>query len=245
MRDKSALEQECASFRRTIAELETQLKAVREYIATQERNLRNAADSVRQITERGLAEARSDLQLKELRLQQVRQDLFATQNTLTKVEAIAQRQQDIQTLERERDRINSLLERARLDVQQLTHEYQATVAPAIQPEYALHFTNGQHMMLTTNRSEWLIGCADPNVFPDIDLTSFGGTATGVSRRHALLRYANSGWTITDLNSTNGTWVNTMRLAPNVPVPLTDQAKLRFGGVDVVFGVQRQPVQHRG
>jgi chromosome segregation ATPase len=137
MPNRSVLEQESSDLRKSIANLEAQIKGVREYIAAQERNLRNAAESIRHITERGLAEARSDLHLKEIRLQQLRQDLLTSQAILGKLGEIERKQQDIQTLERERDRIIDLLERAHSDLQRLNNEYLAMTSPTGVSEYAL------------------------------------------------------------------------------------------------------------
>jgi len=49
----------------------------------------------------------------------------------------------------------------------------------------------------------------------------------VSRRHAVLRISSAGVTIEDLGSSNGTFVNGVRLAANQPVPLHDGARLQF------------------
>jgi pSer/pThr/pTyr-binding forkhead associated (FHA) protein len=244
MLDRATLERETNEFRREITNLETQVRSVRDYIAAQERNLRSAADTVRSITERSIAEARSDLQLKELRLQQVRQDLQAKQVYLSKMAEIDRKQQDIKTLERERDRIASLLDRAQADLQQLTSQYQALNAPTLPAtEYVLTFSSGARYVLPTTTSEMMIGCSDPGVFPDIDLTPLGGTANGVSRRHAVMRNTNGAWTITDLNSTNGTYVNATKIGPNMPTPLQSQTKLRFGNLDAVFA-QNVPVGNK-
>lgn len=241
MPDKGVLEQERVGQRRAVSELEMQIKGVKDYISTQERNLRNSAESVRQITERSLAEARSDLQVKELRLQQLRQDLANTEQVLNRIAAFERKQIDVQTLERERDRITALLDRARTELDQLNVEFLALTQPPMpQPavrQYALVFGAGQRVGLPTDRQELLIGCADPNVFPDVDLTPFGGTASGVSRKHAVLRFHQGMWTITDLSSTNGTFVNATRLTPNVPTLLQDQARVRFGGIDATFTAQ--------
>ncbi len=240
MPELAVLEQQRDDYNRAIANLETQVKGLREYIAVQEQNLRKAPDAVRDITERGLAEARSELSLKELRLQQVRQDLHATQAVLSKASEVNRKQQDIQTLERERDRITAMLDRARADLQQLNQHLLMMTQTPTAAEFALIFDGGQRVALPTAPAELLLGCPDPGIFPDIDLTPFGGTTRGVSRRHALLRFNGGTWTITDLNTTNGTFVNGARLSPNVPTPLYDQAKLRLGGVDATFVMQKQP-----
>lgn len=237
MTNATSIEQEAAELRKSIANLETQIKGLREYVATQERNLRTAPDAVRDITERGLAEARSDLSLKELRLQQERQDLQSKQVVLGKLSEVKRKQQDIETLERERDRINRLLDQARIDVQRLNQEYIALTGRRNDTIWALSFASGQQIPLASDRAELLVGCADPSVFPDVDLTPFGGTASGVSRRHALLRHNQGTWTITDLNSTNGTFVNGTRIASNMPTPLPDHAAVRFGTIDATFSAQ--------
>jgi hypothetical protein len=58
----------------------------------------------------------------------------------------------------------------------------------------------------------------------------------ISGSHARLDWdVNSkAWRITDLGSTNGTYVETVRVAPGVPTPLPFGAGIRFGGVRMYF-----------
>ena len=56
----------------------------------------------------------------------------------------------------------------------------------------------------------------------------------VSTTHARLEYATGAWLITDLGSTNGTYLEGARLPPNVPTPLPYGSQLRFGGLRLVF-----------
>lgn len=56
----------------------------------------------------------------------------------------------------------------------------------------------------------------------------------ISKSHALLEFAMGAWRITDLESTNGTFVEGVRLAPHVPTPLQYGASVRFGGLRVQF-----------
>lgn len=56
----------------------------------------------------------------------------------------------------------------------------------------------------------------------------------VSAQHAKLEYDMGGWRITDLQSTNGTAVEGVRLAPGVPTPLPYGVKVRLGGVQLQF-----------
>lgn len=50
----------------------------------------------------------------------------------------------------------------------------------------------------------------------------------VSRAHAQVRYTGQGWTLRDLGSSNGTWVNDRRITGSVPVRPGD--RVRFGTV---------------
>ena len=56
----------------------------------------------------------------------------------------------------------------------------------------------------------------------------------VSAQHARLEYDMGGWRITDLQSTNGTAVEGVRLAPGVPTPLPYGVTVRLGGVQLQF-----------
>jgi hypothetical protein len=56
----------------------------------------------------------------------------------------------------------------------------------------------------------------------------------VSARHARLEFDLGAWRITDLESTNGTAIEGVKLAANVPTPLPYGATVRFGGVKLQF-----------
>ena len=56
----------------------------------------------------------------------------------------------------------------------------------------------------------------------------------VSRAHARLEYSAGSWLLTDLDSTNGTTVEGVRLAPGVPTPLAYANTVRLGGVRLQF-----------
>jgi hypothetical protein len=95
---------------------------------------------------------------------------------------------------------------------------------------------GQELPLPTDKSEIIIGREDPvsNIYPEVDLTPFGGETGGVSRQHARIDHHQDQWTITDLNSTNYTRVNGSKLDPNVPTPIEHGSRLQFGRVAVIL-----------
>ncbi len=61
--------------------------------------------------------------------------------------------------------------------------------------------------------------------PDVDLGPFGAEEAGVSRCHALISYQGPLVYITDLSSLNGTKLNGVALAPDVPRLLHDKDEL--------------------
>jgi pSer/pThr/pTyr-binding forkhead associated (FHA) protein len=73
-----------------------------------------------------------------------------------------------------------------------------------------------------------------NIFPEIDLTPYGGELGGVSRQHAKIVHIGNQWSIVDLNSTNHTRVNGQRIEPQTPTPLSDGTKLQFGRLVATF-----------
>jgi len=82
----------------------------------------------------------------------------------------------------------------------------------------------------------MVGRRDPlsQIQPGVDLDPYGGASAGVSRRHAVLLKREAGWFLEDLQSTNGTYVNEIRLAPNKPVPLHSGDLIRFGQLTLIF-----------
>lgn len=67
------------------------------------------------------------------------------------------------------------------------------------------------------------------------------SAPQVSRRHCFLRVSRDGVSITDLESSNGTWVNGNRLASSVRHDLTDGAQISLGPVRFVVHVRPEVV----
>lgn len=63
-----------------------------------------------------------------------------------------------------------------------------------------------------------------------DLAPLGGYARGISRRHAVIRWTDRGYEILDLGSSNGTWLEDKKLAPNKSYPLASGSHLRLGSM---------------
>jgi ribosomal protein L40E len=69
--------------------------------------------------------------------------------------------------------------------------------------------------------------------PHVDLTMYNAYGMGVSRRHALIRCLDEGYTIEDLGSANSTWINENKLVAHKPWPLHSGDQIRLGHL-VVF-----------
>jgi predicted component of type VI protein secretion system len=81
--------------------------------------------------------------------------------------------------------------------------------------------------------------------PDLDLAPYGAMRHGVSRRHALIRPAESTLYLIDQNSTNGTWVNGQRLAPGRDFPLTDGDTIELGALRMSMRIVHTPSDETG
>ncbi len=73
--------------------------------------------------------------------------------------------------------------------------------------------------------------SDPGHF---DLTRYGGHDRGVSRSHAVLRFNQDQLMLTDLNSSNGTFINAQKLKPNEPRALKHGDEIMLGSLSVVI-----------
>jgi hypothetical protein len=106
-----------------------------------------------------------------------------------------------------------------------------------------YFNNRMALMLRVRGEEFafmlqgeelddvVIGRTDPNTGerPKVDLTPYGASDKGVSRKHARInRRENNALHLTDLDSANSTYLNGQRLIPNQPRILRNGDELRLG-----------------
>jgi hypothetical protein len=93
----------------------------------------------------------------------------------------------------------------------------------------LAFGSGSRVELPLSK-EIVLGRLDAGraIFPDIDLTNEQGMEMGVSRRHARIVRRGNQVFIEDLSSLNGTFLNTARLAPELPYPLKEGDQVQLG-----------------
>lgn len=67
----------------------------------------------------------------------------------------------------------------------------------------------------------------------VDLNLVDGFAQGVSRRHAMIQKVENRYEITDLHSSNGTFLNGTRLLPEKPYELKSGAVVQLGRLKLI------------
>ncbi len=87
-----------------------------------------------------------------------------------------------------------------------------------------------------DQEEITVGREDPSsgIFPEVDLTPYGGEEGGVSRRHARLLHINGDYFVEDLQATNFTKLDGQRLTAHTRERLEDGARIDFGRVATIF-----------
>ena len=98
------------------------------------------------------------------------------------------------------------------------------------PQITLVIMNSARRLSLDISDDLLIGRKDNarGIFPDIDLGLYGGFDAGVSRRHAILTYADGVYRVEDLASANGTFVNGQPVQAAAPMQLRSGDELRCG-----------------
>lgn len=86
---------------------------------------------------------------------------------------------------------------------------------------SLHLLESGQILPISDRMEFTMGRVSENqpIMPDIDLSPFKAFDNGVSRLHAVIRNNAGNIVIMDLGSSNGTYINGMRIVPNIEQPL--------------------------
>ncbi len=86
----------------------------------------------------------------------------------------------------------------------------------------------------SKNSPLIIGRVQHNNHVDINLVPHGAKEAGISRKHACLIEQENRWWIDDLDSTNNTYINNVRVVPGSPVALKNGDIIRCGQLSFVF-----------
>jgi hypothetical protein len=99
---------------------------------------------------------------------------------------------------------------------------------------AIHLTDSGQILPLSDRKEFTLGRISESqpIMPDIDLTPYQAYACGVSRLHAVLRSEGEQVFVMDLGSSNGTYLNGVRLQPNTNQVLNHGDILSLGKLKI-------------
>ena len=103
----------------------------------------------------------------------------------------------------------------------------------------LQILDGGQLLPLANRNEFTIGRVSDGqtIMPDIDLSIYGAYEGGVSRLHAVLKKNNQKIIIMDLGSSNGTFLNGVRLKRENEYPLSHGNIISLGKLKMQFLLQ--------
>lgn len=108
------------------------------------------------------------------------------------------------------------------------------------PLASLTITFSDNAQFTVSRDVTNVGRADiaQNWHPELDLIPFGGGDPnfGVSRHQAVIRRDGSAFSVLDVGSTNGTYVNGRMLEYNKAVDLHDGDTIAFGAFNAKISI---------
>jgi hypothetical protein len=99
---------------------------------------------------------------------------------------------------------------------------------------SLHLVDNGHIISVSDRKEFSLGRISDKqpIMPDIDLTSYHAFDHGVSRLHAVIRQNDDQAVVMDLGSSNGSYLNGVRLIANVESPLAQGDFLALGKLKI-------------
>jgi pSer/pThr/pTyr-binding forkhead associated (FHA) protein len=101
---------------------------------------------------------------------------------------------------------------------------------------ALYLLDDRRAIKLEKKDSIVLGRAVLNTsnLPDVDFGPFEGFSKGVSRKHAIIHKDEKGVFISDLRSSNGTFVNHERLKPHEWVALTHGDIISLGRLQLQF-----------
>jgi hypothetical protein len=108
------------------------------------------------------------------------------------------------------------------DVERESGKYQPLPQMPLQSWISLHIIESGQILPLADRTEFTLGrtAEGQPIVPDVDLTAYNAYANGVSRLHAAIKLVNNRVVVVDLGSSNGTYLNGVRLSPYIEAPVS-------------------------
>jgi hypothetical protein len=109
----------------------------------------------------------------------------------------------------------------RQDGESSTDMPQTPPSAPLQSWVSLHLIESGQILSLTDHTEFTLGRSVEGqpIVPDVDLSPYNAYANGVSRLHAAVKLVKNQAIIVDLGSSNGTYLNGVRLSPHIETPI--------------------------
>ncbi|MDW8227707.1 MAG: FHA domain-containing protein [Anaerolineales bacterium] len=107
-------------------------------------------------------------------------------------------------------------------------------APVSTSWLSLHIIESGQIIPLAEQTEFTLGrvAEGQPIVPDIDLSPYNAYANGVSRLHCAIKLIQGQVYVVDLGSSNGTYLNGMRLTPYTEMPVTDGDIIYLGQLKI-------------
>ena len=108
------------------------------------------------------------------------------------------------------------------EVERNTVRIRTTPPLPLQSWMSLLIIESGQILPLAERTEFTLGRSAEGqpIVPDVDLSSYNAYANGVSRLHAAIKLVNKRIVVVDLGSSNGTYLNGVRLSPYIETPVS-------------------------
>ena len=121
-----------------------------------------------------------------------------------------------------------------MDVERTSGRLQTPPQVPLQSWISLHIIESGQILPLADRTEFTLGRSAEGqpIVPDVDLTAYNAYANGVSRLHAAIKLVNNRVVVVDLGSSNGTYLNGVRLSPYIETPVSHGDLIYLGKLKI-------------
>ena len=105
---------------------------------------------------------------------------------------------------------------------------------------SLHLLDSGEILPLADRTKFTLGRVSDEqpIIPDIDLTPYQAYASGVSRLHAVLKRKGKGVVVSDLGSSNGTFLNGKRIEKHKDKPVNHGDIISLGKLKIQILIRK-------
>jgi hypothetical protein len=121
-----------------------------------------------------------------------------------------------------------------------TAPMQPNMTSTLRARIMIHIIDNGKLIPVTDKTEFTVGRASEGqpITPDVDLGEFSAFDFGVSRLHIVVRLTGDKLTIMDLGSSNGTFINSIRVPVNSEQTVTSGDIISLGKFRIQILVNR-------